>query len=284
MTKEVARYHNDLNTVAMRNWTAEEMNLFFAVITQMKNEGTKEVHFGKDELKALAQSTIEHNKRFADVMENLINKVAQIRYIEKTSNSYALMNLFGYFKANWSDDLTEMDLVVQATEKFQYVLNKLNAEFTQWELKEFTSIRSTYAKTMYRLLKQWRTKGHREFNIDEFKLLLDMPAYYTPSQIDKNILGPVKRELPKYFFDLKVKKVKSNKKGNPVIAYEFTWQAEETSEFNPQKFAKKQLSAKKSSSAIYKVRVQKDSYAERHYDEEFYKRLAKGNKHKYNYD
>ena len=234
--KEVTKYHNDLNTVSMRNWTAEEMDLFFSIITQMRDQGTKEVNFGKDELKELANSTIEHNKRFADVVENLVDKVAQIRFVEKTSNSYSLMNLFAYFKAKWSDDLSEMNLTVQATDKFQYVLNKLNAEFTQWELEEFTSIRSTYAKTVYRLLKQWRTVGRKEFKFDEFKLLLDMPDYYMPSHIDKNILAPVKKELPKYFENLRVKKIKSNKRGNPVIAYEFTWKPEQTGEWNPNKY------------------------------------------------
>ena len=29
MTSEVVKYHNDLNTVIMRTWTAEEMNFFF---------------------------------------------------------------------------------------------------------------------------------------------------------------------------------------------------------------------------------------------------------------
>ena len=28
MTSEVVKYHNDLNTVIMRTWTAEEMNFF----------------------------------------------------------------------------------------------------------------------------------------------------------------------------------------------------------------------------------------------------------------
>ncbi|WP_244877091.1 replication initiation protein [Carnobacterium mobile] len=28
MSNEVVKYHNDLNTVPMRNWTSEEMNFF----------------------------------------------------------------------------------------------------------------------------------------------------------------------------------------------------------------------------------------------------------------
>ena len=29
MANEVVKHHNDLNTVIMRKWTAEEMNFFF---------------------------------------------------------------------------------------------------------------------------------------------------------------------------------------------------------------------------------------------------------------
>ena len=33
---EVIKYHNDLNTVIMRKWTAEEMNFFFAIIAKAR--------------------------------------------------------------------------------------------------------------------------------------------------------------------------------------------------------------------------------------------------------
>ena len=34
MANEVVKHHNDLNTVIMRKWTAEEMNFFFAIIAK----------------------------------------------------------------------------------------------------------------------------------------------------------------------------------------------------------------------------------------------------------
>ena len=92
---------------------------------------------------------------------------------------------------------------------FWYILNKLSANFTQYELQEFTSIRSTYAKTAYRLLKQWRTVGRKEFKIDEFKLLLDMPSSYKSSEIDRAVITPILKQLSPYFEDLKSKKIKS---------------------------------------------------------------------------
>ena len=99
-----------------------------------------------------------------------------------------------------------MQAQVSVSPLFEYILNKLSANFTQYELQEFTSIRSTYAKTAYRLLKQWRTVGRKEFKIDEFKLLLDMPSSYKSSEIDRAVITPILKQLSPYFEDLKVKK------------------------------------------------------------------------------
>lgn len=92
---------------------------------------------------------------------------------------------------------------------------------------------------MYRILKQWRTVGVKEFKIEEFKRLLDMPEYYKPSQINKNVLNPIRKEQPQYFKDLKIKVIKANTQGKPVIAYKFTWQAEKTNAWDPNKYNKK---------------------------------------------
>lgn len=239
MANEIVKHHNDLNTVPMRNWTREEMDFFFSILSKLRNKGTEIVEFDKYELKELANSSIRHNKRFEDTIESLVSNVAKIHYIERTSNRIALMNLFSRFEATWLDDLSDMTLSVKVTDEFEYVVNKLNAEFTTYELEEFTQIRSTYAKTVYRLLKQWRTVGKKEFKIDEFKLLLDTPKYYGPSEIDKNVLAPVMRDLPPFFEGLKIKKVKENRRGNPVKSYIFSWKPEQTGEYDPHKFEKK---------------------------------------------
>ena len=42
---EIARYSNQLNTVPMRKWTAEEQNFFFAIITQARDKGTALLKF-----------------------------------------------------------------------------------------------------------------------------------------------------------------------------------------------------------------------------------------------
>lgn len=245
MANEVVKHHNDLNTVIMRKWTAEEMNFFFAIIAKARDKGTSDLIFDKYQLAELANYSIQHNKRFHDTMDSLANNISQLRYIEKTKNSIEYMPLFTRFKVEWEEDLSDMQAQISVSPLFEYILNKLSANFTQYELQEFTSIRSTYAKTAYRLLKQWRTVGRKEFKIDEFKLLMDTPKYYQISDIDRLVIKPILKQLSPYFEDLKVKKIKSKKRGNPVLAYEFTWKKEVAGTYDPDKFNKPKPEPKK---------------------------------------
>lgn len=247
MANEVVKHHNDLNTVIMRKWTAEEMNFFFAIIAKARDKGTSDLVFDKYQLAELANYSIQHNKRFYDTMDSLANNITQLRYIEKTKNSIEYMPLFTWFRVDWEEDLSDMKAEVSVSPRFEYILNRLSANFTQYELQEFTTIRSTYAKTAYRLLKQWRTVGRKEFKIDEFKLLLDMPTSYKSCHIDRLVLKPILEQLSPYFEDLKVKKIKSKKRGNPVLAYEFTWEKEVAGTYDPDKFNKPKSEPKKAS-------------------------------------
>lgn len=229
---EIIKYHNDLNTVIMRKWTTEEMNFFFSIIAKMKNRGTDEVTFDTDELKDLVKFDPKNYGRWSKTMESVADKITDLKYRERTSSSYVIMPLFQYFKV----DLSSKSVTVQVTSRFEYILNQLHWQFTYYKLEDFIEIRSTYAKTMFRLLKQWKTIGRLELSVKELRQTLDIPKSYNISSIDRAVIKPIKSELLFYFNNLKIKKVKSNKRGNPVIAYEFTWVPEKTSEWDPYKY------------------------------------------------
>ncbi|AQS54413.1 hypothetical protein BW727_200010 (plasmid) [Jeotgalibaca dankookensis] len=233
---EVTRYHNELNTIPMREWTTEEQNFFFAIITEARDKGEKMIHFKKEDLIELANYTMNENRRLENTIVSLIDKLENMRYRERTKNSYTSMALFQYFEANWSDNLSEFTLDVQVSNRFAYIVNKLEAEFTQFELRQFTNIRSTYAKEMFKKLKQWRTIGKKEYSIEEFKEMLQIPKSYRTREISTRVLAPIKRELPEYFKNLKIKTIKSSARGNPVIAYEFRWEKEKIGTWVPNKY------------------------------------------------
>lgn len=237
MSKKITKYKNEVNTIPMREWTVEEMNFFFAILTQLRDERTRKLSLGKRDLAELANYSIEHNQRYETTIRSLGEKISNLTYWEKSSNSYMSMPLFTYFKATWNDNLTELDVKVSVNEEFEYILNQWElGKWTAFDLQEFTEINSTYSKTIFRLLKQWRKIGRREFKIDEFRKLLSVPDSYKNSHINERIIKQTKKDLEPYFTNLKIKTVKSNTRGTPVTGYIFTWKPEKTSEWIEDKY------------------------------------------------
>ena len=154
MANEVVKYHNNLNTINMRGWTKEEMNFMFAVLSIAKEKGTDLIELDKTQLTDLARYSERHNMRLHDVLKNLVDHVTDMKYIEETTHSYEVMNLFQRFKVQWNKDFfRKCNATIRVSSEFEYILNKLNANFTKFELQEFIGLRSTYAKQMYRLFK-----------------------------------------------------------------------------------------------------------------------------------
>lgn len=232
---EVVKYHNDLNTVVMRNWKPVEMNIFFGIVAKLRDKETRKVVFSTDELREITDSAGNKNlKRWNKAMIDVSQKVSQLNYYYEDEERYVLMMLFSMFEVNKK----EQTLTVQVSEHFDYILNQLNASFTSYELREFTKLRSSYSKSMYRLLKQWRTVGKKRFSVDEFSILLDIPKSYSKGMIDRQIINPIIDELSDFFDNLKVKKIKENTRGNPITHYEFTWTPEKTEKWIEGKYKK----------------------------------------------
>ena len=242
---EIVKYHNDLNTVIMRKWTAEEMNFFFAIIAKSRNQGMKELSFDTNEIKELVNFTQKDEKRWKEAMKSTARKVTQLTYFEDDGKIFKVMPLFSLFEV----DYEEKTVKVEVSKHFEYILNRLEVQFTQYELEEFTNIRSTYAKTMYRLLKQWRTIGKKEYGVNELRVFLDVPKSYSNGEVTRRVLEPIQKELSNYFLNFKYKVIKSNKRGNPVLGYEFTWKPETTGEWEDDKYKKNDFYKPKNSTS-----------------------------------
>ena len=65
-----------------------------------------------------------------------------------------------------------------------------------------------------------------------------------------------------YFEDLKVKKIKSKKRGNPVLGYEFTWKKEVAGTYDPDKFNKPKPEPKKPNKAKSSKKTSKTNVPE----------------------
>ncbi len=54
MANEIVKYHHELNTIPLRKFTPVEMNLFFSIVSRMREKGDKTVRFTFDQLKDLS--------------------------------------------------------------------------------------------------------------------------------------------------------------------------------------------------------------------------------------
>ncbi|MBO0472238.1 replication initiation protein [Enterococcus ureasiticus] len=227
---EVVKYHNDLNTAVMRRWTKEEMNFFFAIIAKVRGKGTSEIVFDLSELKDLVAYAERNNKRFLDIMKSLALKLNSLAYIEQNEETLKIMSIFQEFEI----DNKGTYLRILVSQKFEYIINEVleNWQFTSFELAQFAQLKSTYSKTMYRLLKQWRTLGRKTFPKNELFKLLDVPkSMQRPNNFADKVLKHIKQELPVYFEGFKVTPIKSSSRGTPITGYEFSWKAEKTGEW-----------------------------------------------------
>ena len=212
------KYQNELNLVPLKNFNAKQMDLFFALCARMKDKGVENIRFSFEELKELSDYKMTATKAFVADLEKLYKDMLNLSY--RTENDYEIeyFVLFNGFKIDKKQKFVE----VRVNQDLDYIINGLTTEFSRFELSAFTSIRSTYAKTLFRLLMQYRSTGYYVVSIEDFRELLDIPEYYQMGNIDQKVLKPAMKELHNYFENLEVTKIKA-KKGNKIAKLEFTF-------------------------------------------------------------
>jgi len=249
----VVKYKNEFNTVPLRNFKPIEMDLLFAICSKVKNKGLEEIVFTFEQLKELSKYNAKDNDRFIKDLESTYNKLIGLNYRIETDKEIIRFVLFTKYSISKTKDI----VAIQTNKEFEYILNDFVAPFTQFELIEFTQLKSSYSKTMYRLLKQFRTTGFYRVSIEEFRHLLDIPECYSMSDIDKRVLKYITKELTPYFEDLKLTKLRgTGKRKRYVDALRFDFKKEHSSgEYDPNKYSKKE--SEQSSNQNYKSKSNK---------------------------
>lgn len=220
---ELTKYHNDLNRISTKEWTAEEMDFFFLIISRVRDKGTQEVVFSKNELIKATGYSGKDLSRLRDRLDRLVQHVGGLNYLYKTRTKTALWHMFNRFEIDWTDDYSDFNAYIEVSPHFEYLANELQANFTSFEFQEFAGLRSTYSKTLYRLLKQYRQTGSAYFSSEEFRFLMGIPKSYRPTNITRTVFAPCLKELSPIFEGLEIITRKANTKGNPILGYEFTW-------------------------------------------------------------
>ncbi|MGL2606722.1 replication initiation protein, partial [Helicobacter pylori] len=134
-------------------------------------------------------------------------------------------------------------LDVQLNDNYQYLLNNLGmGQYTSFNLLEFQRVRGKYAKTLYRLLKQYKSTGILSVEWSQFRELLDIPKDYDMRSIDNFVLKIALKELHKIypFEHLSYKKERKSHDKRKVTHIDFYFEQLPKGETKKQKQADKQ--------------------------------------------
>jgi len=222
MKKEMTVYKNELNTIPFRTFNSVEMDLFFSICTRMKNEGTHKIRYQFSELKEISNYSDNHKERFINDLENVYKKMTQLSYRQEDDEKIRYFILFTGFEIDKKKEYVE----IKVNNDLEHILNTITGNFTKFELEEFTELHSSYSKTAFRLLKQYRQTGFWKVSISNLRELLDIPNSYDMRKIGSKVLAPIERELTSIFKNFNISKIKA-KKGNKIEYLEFRFKAED---------------------------------------------------------
>lgn len=216
MLNKTVKYHNDMNKVALAGFNEKELNLFFSLIYLTKDKKSTLITIPFSELKELSENEDRNKDRFIKSLHNINKKLASLSYQIESEELLCTFSLFNTFLINKK----EKTLSVEVNSMFAYLLNDLIGNFTKFELENFVKLKSIYSKNLFKLLKQWESIKEKVFTIEEFKEVLAIPKSYRMSEIDKVVLGAVRRDLPQFFPNLVIEKIKT---GRIVTSIKFSW-------------------------------------------------------------
>ena len=225
MSNELVKYQPELNTIPLRKFTPIEMNLFFSIVSRMRDKGDQTVRFSFDQLKELSNYKPTANRRFIEDIKRTYDHLMDLRFGSRSKSGLSFERFVMFTKFKINGDVDEPYVDVEIYKDALPLLNNLES-WVRYALTEFRDLKSSYAKTMFRLLKGYRTTGYAYFSKADFNELLDIPTSYKEFHVNQRILAPIREELTPLFRGLTIRKKYGKGRGKPVIGYSFTWKPE----------------------------------------------------------
>ncbi len=218
---EIVKIHNDLTNEKLGKMNAKELDLFMSICHKMRDKGTEKVLISFDDLRKLGNYNKRSNVELKKELIKANSRMLEFQIIIDIGDETVQRTLFKEFRTNAVDGY----LLVELWEETAYILNDIASHFTRFELGEFVSLESKYAKRLYKLIKQYRMQGSFYISKDDFYKALDVPDTYTNTNYQKKVLKPALEECRKYIPSLECVPKKSGR-GGAVRGYTFTFSVE----------------------------------------------------------
>ncbi|MGL5703357.1 MAG: replication initiation protein [Cetobacterium sp.] len=211
------KHHKDFHRAQFQGLTTTQRNITFALCYKLMNQESNLLEFDVKDIIDLTgykplkkgDNIYKHLEKTYDVLKNVTIKVDKKNGVKK----FVLFTIFETF-----EDTGKVQIKVNS--EYRHLLNQVTAPFTLQNLIEYTELKSNYSQLLYSLLKEWEKKKEHTFSIEDFRNDLGVPTTYDFDTINKRVLKPILKDLPQYFPNLKLEKIKSGKK---ITSLKFSW-------------------------------------------------------------
>ena len=234
---DIVKYNNEMNTYPVFKLSEVEQDIFMALLSKTTFNGEQTIRANLRDLQSMVEFSRTSIDDFEQKANSLILKICNPKFSLISDDKIVVFVCFDRLEYNRKT----YDLEVHIQDDFYEMMKNYKLGFTRFELAEFVNLSGSYAKTLYRLLKQYRTSGSKIVTVEDFRQLLNVPKTYRQREIDTRVLNPcikqLSRELDMFdtvrapFRNLKCEKIKKKGRGvkgrgGTITHYAFTFEAE----------------------------------------------------------
>lgn len=216
------KHHKDFHGIQLQDFNVKDRNLIFALCYKLMEQKEDVIRLDVKEVAKIGnyKPTKAKDNIYKSLAE-VYNRIKNTSICIKKENGIKHFVLFTVFETFEDTGIIE----IEVNKNYRYLLNQVTAPFTIQNLIEYTKLNSGYSQLTYSILRQWDKKKNVEMDIDIFREKIGVPKSYDTSNFNRQVLKPIMEELPQYFKNLKLEKIKTGRK---VTHLKFTWAGNNT--------------------------------------------------------
>ena len=213
-------YNNDMSDLPLRNMSAKEKDLFFAICRECRDKGTEEISISFERLRDLIGFGTQNREKFIQVLDRISEHISHVSFRWETEDEISRTTLFPTFRIMKKEQV----LKVEVNKDFRHILNDLDSNFTDFQLEDYVNFDSGYAKECFRQLRRFKNTGVWDVPIERFRTVLAIPESYRLSDVNRLVITPIENELGAYYGpygEFSVEKKYSTGRGRPLKSLVF---------------------------------------------------------------
>ena len=189
----MVEYSKDIAT-SINEFSAYELDVFLVLVfvsrnilnhSQVSEIENLRLELPSSMIKKLLSGT--HNSRIKKALENIYDTKVYLKDDKYTKVRHIFEGL------DYSEDCKRISFELK--KEYIKLFYNLTGNFTQHKIKEFTSLKSRYAKRIYQLIMSYKGLYKWEFEAKEFRRILDIPDSYGWPDVDLKIIKKTSKEL-----------------------------------------------------------------------------------------